>query len=326
MQREKHQPLILIIEDNPGDLRILGDLIKHLGEVIFATSGESGLFLAQQRKPDLILLDVELPDINGFRICNEIKRHPDTEDTAIIFVTAHNDEATEVAALEAGALDFITKPFVPPVVRARVKTHITLKHQANALQELANRDGLTEVYSRRYFEHQARLEINRHARQCSPLSLVLMDIDDFKAYNDNYGHLQGDHCLKSVAQTLQNNSRRPGEFIARFGGEEFVAVLPNTNQREAQKYGRWICERIVSLALPHAHSRAMGFVSISAGIVTATPDPSTQLDSLIAEADQALYKAKDLGRNRFCLATINQQTFAESIFKNPITTPLNSLE
>lgn len=316
MRSERTKSLILIIEDNPSDLRILGDLIQHLGDVIFATSGESGLFLAQSRRPDVILLDVELPDINGFIICSELKKTRETEDAAIIFVTAHNEEETEVAALEAGAVDYITKPFLAPVVRARVKTHLTLKRQADQLQELANRDGLTDVFSRRYFEYQARVEINRHARQCQPLSLILMDIDDFKAYNDNYGHLQGDICLKKVAQAIQNNSRRPGEFVSRYGGEEFVAVLPNTNVHEAKKYGRWICERVLSLAIPHKYSRALDHVTISAGIVTLTPDPTTNLDLLIDEADKALYEAKRSGRNQYILSALSSQQFAHEIFKN----------
>ncbi len=321
MRSDRPNDLILIVEDNPGDLRILGDLIKHLGEVIFATSGESGLFLAQSRRPDLVLLDVELPDINGFVICAELKKHRDTEDCAIIFVTANSGEEIAVAALEAGAVDYITKPFVAPVVRARVKTHLTLKRQADELQELANRDGLTEVYSRRFFEHNARVEINRHARQCQPLSLAIIDIDDFKAYNDNYCHLQGDVCLKQVAQALNQNSRRPGEFVARYGGEEFVVVLPNTNAHEAQKYGRWICERVVSLAIVHEFARALDFVTISAGVVTFTPDPSTSLDLLVGEADKCLYEAKRAGRNQFKSISLSSKNFAQEIFRNTPAAP-----
>jgi diguanylate cyclase (GGDEF)-like protein len=316
---ETKQSLILIIEDNPSDLRVLGNLVNHLGEVIFATTGESGLILAQLRKPDLILLDVELPDINGLKICSELKKLPETEDSAIIFVTANNEESAEVSALEAGAVDYICKPYIAQVVRARVKTHLTLKKQATELQELANKDGLTGVFSRRYFEYQTRVEINRHARQCSPLSLVLIDVDHFKSYNDHYGHLKGDTCLKTIAHTLQNNSRRPGEFVARYGGEEFVAILPNTNYREAEKYGRWICERIRSLALPHENAPSGKYISISAGMITVTPDPTTQLDSLVSEADKALYQAKEAGRDRFVQGSVSVANLAVSIFKNPQT-------
>jgi diguanylate cyclase (GGDEF)-like protein len=316
---DNKQPLILIIEDNPSDLRVLGNLVNHLGEVIFATSGESGLILAQHRKPDLILLDVELPDINGFKICSELKKLHETEDAAVIFVTASNDEHSEVAALEAGAVDYICKPYVAQIVRARVKTHLTLKKQASELQELANKDGLTGVFSRRYFDYQARVEINRHARQCSPLSLVLIDVDHFKSYNDHYGHLKGDWCLKTIAQTLQSNSRRPGEFVARYGGEEFVAILPNTNYREAEKYGRWICERVRSLALPHENSPMGRYISISAGLITITPDPTTMLDTLITEADKALYQAKHNGRDQFVQGNISIASLAVNIFKNPQT-------
>src|SRR5690606_3317400 len=136
-------------------------------------------------------------------------------------------------------------------------------------------DGLTEVYNRRYFDNQARVEIKRHFRQQQALTLALLDIDHFKPYNDAYGHLQGDLCLRDVAHAIGGGSRRPGEFVSRYGGEEFAVVLPNTNLQNAHKYGQWICQQVLSLAIPHGQSKTVPFITISAGIATVTPCADT---------------------------------------------------
>lgn len=303
--------LILIIDDNVDELKCLGKLIKDQGDVIVATSGEAGLFLASQRKPDLIITALMMNDLNGIDVCKRLKTTRETKDCAVIVVTACNSEEYEVAALEAGAVDFISKPYSPPVVKARVKTHLTLSRHQTLLQNLADRDGLTEVYNRRYFDTQARVELKRHFRQGAPITLALLDIDHFKAFNDNYGHLHGDACLREVAQAINNGSRRPGEFVSRYGGEEFAAVLPNTDVKNANKYGRWICERVISLAIPHVKSPTLPFVSISVGIVTIIPEAGTTLETLIAAADNALYLAKQSGRNQYKVTVIDQENIKE---------------
>lgn len=303
--------LILIVDDNIDELRFLGKLIKDQGDVIVATSGEAGLFLAHQRKPDLIITALDLRDISGIDVCRRLKSERETKDCAVIVVTAHENEHSEVAALEAGAVDFISKPYSPPVVKARVKTHLMLSRQQAQLQTLADRDGLTEVFNRRYFESQARVEVSRHYRQQQPLTLALLDIDHFKAFNDTYGHLHGDACLREVAQAISTGSRRPGEFVARYGGEEFVAVLPNTDTRGANKYGRWIRECVLTLGIPHAQSTTVPFVSISVGIVTIIPDAQTTLDLLISTADNALYLAKQSGRNQYKVAAVEPSGIRE---------------
>ncbi len=311
MRVNKKNNLILIIDDNVNELRFLGNLIKDQGDVIVATSGEAGLFLASQRKPDLIITALVMKDVNGIEVCKRLKALRDTKDCAVIVVTSHENENSEVQALEAGAVDFISKPYSPPVVKARVKTHLSLSRHQTLLQNLADRDGLTEVYNRRYFEGQARVELKRHYRQQQPLTLALLDIDHFKAFNDHYGHLHGDACLREVAGAIHNGSRRPGEFVARYGGEEFVAVLPNTDVKDAHKYGRWICERVISLAIPHLKSTTVPFVSVSAGIVTITPDSTTTLDTLITAADSALYMAKQAGRNQYKVAAVESESVRE---------------
>lgn len=312
MHKNKKNNLILIIDDSPDDLRLLGNLVKDLGDVIFATSGESALFLASQRQPDLIITDLNLGGMSGIEVCQRLKRQKETRDTTVIVVTVDDSEQTEITALESGAVDFITKPYNGQIVKARVKTHLNVLRHKNLLRLLADKDGLTEVYNRRYFDSQGRIELKRHYRQQQPLTLALLDIDHFKAYNDAYGHLQGDICLREVAQAICSCSRRPGEFVARYGGEEFAVVIPNTNIHNAKKYGTWICEQILSLAIPHAHSSTLPFITVSAGFATVVPSSRTTLENLIATADSALYLAKESGRNQFKVATIEHETIREA--------------
>lgn len=338
--KKKH--LILVVDHHIDDLRGLGKSLKGLGEIIFATSAEVGLFLADQRQPDLIIANGAMPTMAGPDLCKRLKLSRKTAHCAVILVGEQESSSTspnelessqfkpsqlelnhprdphlepdriEVSSLEAGAVDFIRKPYREEVLRARIKTHLNLYQQHSLLQILADRDGLTEVYNRRYFDCQGRIELKRHYRQQQPMTLALIDIDHFKSYNDVYGHLQGDACLREVAQALVQNSRRPAEFVARYGGEEFAVILPNTHSRDARKYGQWICEQIHNLAIPHGTSPTLPFITISAGIATTIPTGQTSLDHLIATADSALYIAKEAGRNQFAVAQLERDTIRET--------------
>lgn len=304
MRPKRKSELILIIDDNPDDLRLLGNLIKGQADIIFATSAEAGLFLAEQRQPDLIITDLFLKSMSGVDVCRRIKNNNLTQDATVIIVTSHNSEQYEVAALDAGAVDFITKPYRAPVVRARVKTHLSLSRHKNLLRVLADKDGLTEMYNRRYFEAQGRTELKRHFRQQQPLTLALVDIDHFKSYNDAYGHIEGDACLREVAQAIVSATRRPGEFVARYGGEEFAVVLPNANEDAAKKYGQWICNQVKGLKIPHEYSSTAAHITISAGLVTIPPRTRCNFEDVLASADSALYLAKKSGRNQYKIADL----------------------
>ncbi len=293
----QNSPLILIIEDNPQDLRLLSNLVKDQGNIIFSTTGKEGLSLASQRIPDLILLDVELPDMEGFAVCKQIKANLDCHEIPIIFVTSHRSDHYEVLALESGAVDYITKPFNPPIVGARVKTHLTLKKQSDLLHSLAEIDGLTEVYNRRFFDQRAQEEWKRHMRQGQSLAIAIMDVDKFKEFNDHFGHTQGDICLKAIASTLKHCTRRPGEFAARYGGEEFICLLPNTNLKNAVKFGQFVCEKITALAIPHPYSDVSDSITLSVGVAATIPNVEISVSELITAADEALYLAKHSGRN-----------------------------
>lgn len=304
--------LILIVDKHTESLRQLGELLKSLGDIIFATSGKAAHFMACHRKPDLVITKIDLGDISGLELCKRIKSHRESKECSVIVMAEAKYRDLELAALDAGCVDFIAAPFQPAVVQARVRTHIMLSRRQNLLQVLADRDGLTEVYNRRFFENQARVELKRHFRQQQALTLALLDIDHFKPYNDAYGHLQGDLCLREVAHAIGGGSRRPGEFVSRYGGEEFAVVLPNTNIQNAHKYGRWICHQVLSLAIPHGHSATVPFITISAGIATVIPDAGTTLENLITAADSALYLAKESGRNQFKVAMLERETIKEA--------------
>ena len=295
---EQEQSRILIIDDNVASIRLLSGMLKDLGRIFFATSGQAGIEMAREQRPHLILLDVEMPALNGYEVCRLLKENPETENVSIIIVTAHSGMESEIQALEAGAVDFITKPLNHPVVRARVQSQLKLLHQAIALQRLADRDGLTGLFNRRYFDQLIETEFQRHRHQQKWLGLALLDIDHFKAFNDGYGHLEGDACLKTIASTLEASLKRDGEAVVRFGGEEFVVLLPHTSLEEASRAGAHLCEAIRSLAYPHRFAPVPGVVTISVGVSALVPDASNSVHALINSADTALYRAKSEGRDR----------------------------
>lgn len=289
---------ILLVDDSPINLKLLGNLLRGMGELFVATNGEMALQVAHDKLPDLILLDVEMPGKNGYEVCHELKQDPLLCEAAVIFVTSHQSMEHEIRALEAGAVDFITKPLNPPVVRARVNTHLTLKQQSDKLRQMANIDGMTGVFNRRAFDGMLTAEYRRHMRALSPLALVMMDVDHFKRFNDCYGHLAGDDCLRTIAHTAVTATRRPAETVCRYGGEEFAIILPNTTQEQAMNYGQWLLGKIRELALPHQGQPETGIVTVSLGVSSRIPDNQGNPTELIQQADKALYRAKQDGRNR----------------------------
>ena len=288
---------ILIIDDSVDTIRLLSGMLRDLGQISFATSGEAGLQLASQRPPDLILLDVEMSTMDGYDVCRKLKSNVATQHCAVIFVTAHTTAEGEVAALEAGAVDFIAKPLNPPVVRARVQTHLRLQLNSTALAKLASKDALTGLYNRRYFDSVAEKEIHRHRRQKLPLGVVFIDVDCFKSYNDGYGHQQGDICLRQLANSIDFATRRPDEVVARFGGEEFIVILPYASPEDAAAYGEWICRRVAELEIKHAFSHVAQHVTISVGATSKVPQEGDSMQTFVRAADEALYLAKSAGRN-----------------------------
>jgi diguanylate cyclase (GGDEF)-like protein len=307
---------ILIVDDNRANLAVLSQVLKSAGlKVRVATDGTSAIAQVQYHPPDLILLDVMMKGIDGFETCRQLKANNKIELIPIIFITALGDTEDKVKGLSLGAVDYITKPFQDLEVLARVRVHLQLQllskkiiqqnqelEKANRqLRYLVNFDGLTQVANRRYFDQYLQQEWSRLQREQQPLSLILCDIDYFKNYNDYYGHQAGDDCLHKVAQALKNTIKRASDLVCRYGGEEFVVILPNTDLAGAIKVSQLIQGAIKELQLLHPHSSVSEKITLSLGIRCEIPNPESSVKSLINAADHALYQAKKLGRDRYHL-------------------------
>ncbi|MDP1901017.1 MAG: diguanylate cyclase [Rubrivivax sp.] len=288
---------LLVVDDQPVNVQALYQVFAADYQVLMATSGRQALDLCRSKPPDLVLLDVVMPDMDGHALCRELKADPQTRDIPVIFVTSHSDSASEEQGLAAGAVDFIAKPINPAIVRARVKTHVTLKLQSDFLRQLAFIDGLTGVANRRHFDARLRDEARRAARNGSALSLVLLDVDHFKHFNDRYGHQAGDDCLRRLALTLRQGLQRPGDVLARYGGEEFVVLLPETELDGALQLCEILRQRVAGLAIEHSASRLKEkVVTLSMGVACASGGGPRDGQELLALADRQLYAAKGAGR------------------------------
>lgn len=299
-------PTILIVDDDPVMLRLLGHILAAMGTILSVSSGEEALTLLRERPVDLVLLDVDMPGISGFEVCATIMADPGLADLPVLFISGHHDVETEKRGLEAGAVDYILKPPNPPIVRARVRTQLALRLRTQQLLRLASVDGLTGLANRRAFDQTLALEWRRARRNHTPLSLVMIDIDYFKPFNDRYGHQAGDDCLRDVAVSLGQAAERPGELVARYGGEEFAVILPFCAAEAGLALAEKMRQRVAGLALPHEKSPIAGHVTISAGVATLDGDMPTEAlpdeASLIQAADRALYTAKAGGRDRVEMA------------------------
>ena len=292
---------ILIVDDNEINTRLLAGLLEDEYKILTAKDGKEGFETALAESPDLILLDVTMPGMDGYTACEELKTNAQTRNIPIIFVTAMDEMEDEARGLELGAIDYITKPFSPQIVKARVRNHLELKLYRDRLMKMSMYDGLTQIPNRRQFDQTAGQEWQRGIRKQQPMSLLLLDIDFFKQYNDFYGHLKGDDCLKQVATSVTKQLHRPTDLAARYGGEEFACVLPETDAEGAQHVAQRIVESMEALNIEHQKSAVCPHVTVSIGIVSAMPDPEVDLLDFIQESDKALYQAKQSGRNRWMM-------------------------
>lgn len=298
---------ILIVDDIPANIKTLIAVLGDGYEISVATSGAAALEAVAHNTPDLILLDVVMPEMDGYQVCTYLKADPLTQEIPVIFITAKDGDGDERRGLELGAIDYITKPFNPPIVQIRVRNHLELKRHRDILKTLSTVDGLTGIPNRRRFDEFLEQEWLGAIRHQTTFSLILIDIDHFKLYNDNYGHAAGDEALKQVAHTLQEAKGRGTDLVARFGGEEFVCVLPATNAHGAVVIGEQMRQRIAGLAIPHAHSSAADHITISLGIITVEPTLEMALSGVVEGADTNLYRAKGGGRNCLVHSSIGQQ-------------------
>ena len=300
---EAQPQTVLIVDDQPSNVQALAKLIKEEARVQVANNGEKALAIATGNSPpDLILLDIEMPDLDGYEVCRRLKEDTSSGDTPVIFVTARDSASDEEKGLLLGAVDYIAKPFHPPIVRARVRTHLELKRKTAMLEAVAWIDGLTDIPNRRYFDEVLAKEDRRLQREGLSLAVIMMDVDNFKAFNDHYGHGAGDACLQRVAQAVKGVAGRPGDLVARYGGEELVALLPGTDAPGALEVAERFRKAVADLAIPHADSNAAEVVTLSLGVAELTPDTGEAGGiQLLHQADEALYKAKTEGRNRVAI-------------------------
>jgi len=295
----KEKSKILLVDDEPGNIRALSRAIDAGHDVHFSNSGKETLELIQKKQFDLILLDIIMPDIDGFKVFHKIKSLANSlnVDTPVIFITSSITENDEIKGLQMGAVDYISKPFHPAVIQVRVRNHLRTKKMHDLLSKQSLHDELTKLPNRRFFEQQFNDEWNRALRYKFPLSLIMIDIDYFKNYNDEYGHLEGDICLKQVAQQLLLKLERASDFIARYGGEEFVCLLPDTDIEASKVMAEKLRQSIIDLKIPHSKSLAARHLTISLGLASVIPEKKLKITDLIHTADKNLYLAKKRGRN-----------------------------
>ena len=301
--------MLLMVDDDPLVIQLIGRILTPMANVRFATNPGDAWRLINSAPPDLILLDAQLGDFSGLQLLADLQAAAPLHDIPVIFVTSHDDEALEVAALERGAVDFITKPVRAAPLLARVRTQLENRRLTRQLRQMAAQDGLTGLHNRRAFD-EALDRAWRHAqRSASTLSLLMLDVDCFKAFNDHHGHQAGDDCLRRVAQSLQNLVQRPGDFLARYGGEEFVMLLPGTTADGATYLAKRALQTVSHLKIEHGHSTAASHVTVSIGVATADrPGQDDSPASLVHAADEALYEAKRQGRARLWQLPTHQRT------------------
>lgn len=318
---------ILIVDDIPDNIRLLSKILSDQGYYVRkALNGKMALKAIESTKPDLILLDINMPEMTGYELCEKLKSNVETEKIPIIFVSAIDETLDKVKAFNIGGVDYITKPFQVEEVLARIKHQLVIENQKQELNNLilelkqeiekrkeaekllliANKelkrlaiiDDLTKVPNRRRFDQYLEKQWQIMKREKLPLSIILCDIDYFKFYNDTYGHQAGDNCLYQVAQALILCAKRPGDLLARYGGEEFAMILPNTYLKGAVKVGQLMCLAVQNCKIEHQTSQTNRYVTLSVGVSSCIPDETTSIQKLIEKADNALYKSKEKGRNQ----------------------------
>jgi diguanylate cyclase (GGDEF)-like protein len=327
---------ILIVDDEHDSRMLIKTLLNTGGysDVILAVSAQDAFLKLDIDSPDalirgidLILMDVFMPGMDGIKACSRIKEVERLKDVPVIMVTGSTEPEDLQLSFSSGAVDYVTKPINKIELLARVRSTLRLKYEMDSrkakerelveltrqleaanliLQSISLKDGLTGIQNRRYYDERIEHEWKRAERDNTPISLLLIDIDFFKAYNDTYGHQAGDECLKIVARTLHEVLKRPADFVARYGGEEFVAVLPETDIEGALKLAEVMRSRVEDLGLLHTASKVAGVVTICIGVAGLAPSKGYSYSMLVNEADNALYNAKRDGRNRANVKAVEQ--------------------
>jgi diguanylate cyclase (GGDEF)-like protein len=305
---------VLIVDDSPTIRAALRGLVEKMGHsVIDAEDGSRALAIYREDRPDLVLIDVVMPVMDGYEAARQMRQSRPDEWVPIIFLSSKEADQDLDRAIEAGGDDYLVKPVSFVVLNAKIRalqriestrtklleTSRELASANRELEKLSRQDGLTGIANRRYFDNYLSSEIKRASRDRQPLSLILADVDYFKAFNDYYGHQAGDDCLRQVALALRTVGRRPADLPARYGGEEFAIVLPSTALEGALDVAKSLASEIEGMSIIHVRSGVSNRISLSQGIASVIPAGDTRPESIIELADQALYQAKQQGRNRY---------------------------
>ena len=320
---------ILIVDDRKENLLVMESVLEPLNlNIITANSGNEGLGHLFDKQFAVVLIDVQMPEMDGFEMAEIMRSSERTRHIPIIFVTAISKEQEYVfKGYDSGAVDYLFKPIrEPKVIMSKVKIFIDIykqkqmileqatrlenkikeleetKHElekANAiLEQLSYYDKLTGIANRHSLENHFNMMLKKAVRNGEELSALMVDIDCFKEFNDNYGHVEGDICLRKIANEIKHTLKRPLDFVARYGGEEFIVLLPETNLKGALNVAEDIKERIVDMKIAHKYSKAAEIVTVSIGAVALAPSKGDSIDGIVNVADKALYEAKSKGRNR----------------------------
>lgn len=302
---KKEKPTVLIVDDMTTNLLILSDLLKDEYQIKIAKNGQKALDIVHSSdEVDIILLDIMMPDIDGYEVCRQLKSNPKTKKLPIIIVTAKDNDEDEEYGLNLGAIDYITKPFNKAIVRLRIRNHLELKLKSDLLEELSMYDGLTHIPNRRFFDQVFQSTYKEVKRENKSLAVLMIDIDFFKLYNDNYGHGKGDEALKKVAQALQITLKRPTDLVARYGGEEFVVLLKDISEENVKKIALNLLQSIRELQISHEYSKVEQIITISIGVAYKTASSLINKIELLICADEALYDVKRTSRNSYHIVNV----------------------
>ena len=299
------EQIILIVDDDKANRKMLKELLQEQAKIIFAKNGKQARELARKHLPDLILLDVIMPDISGFEVIDSLKDDPKTINISVIFITGLANDDDEERGFNLGGCDYIYKPFKPNIVIARVMMHLELIRQRKMLDEIAHIDALTGVNNRRKMDLVLKDEVAANKYEHTNLLVAILDIDYFKQYNDGYGHGAGDVALRQVGQALRETCVRPRDFIARYGGEEFVLILPDCDKAGAEIMLSNIAQAIKDKKIKHQYSSVSPQLTVSVGAVVVKSSQSVVVANVMKKADSLLYQAKNNGRNQYCLAELS---------------------
>jgi diguanylate cyclase (GGDEF)-like protein len=289
--------LVLIVDDGHISATLISSILNKVCRCFTALSAADAIKFCENQLPDLLVVDVNMPGTNGLELCRQLKARQDTANIPLIFITAELGEDAQVSCWQAGGNDFVTKPIVAQTIVHRVRNHLLSKLRLDAVIKLSFEDSLTGLYNRNYLNEEYPRLSRQLMRDHQPLGLIIFDVDYFKQYNDTYGHLKGDMCLENVATVLKGYTRRARDAVVRYGGEEFILLLPNTGLSGTRDIANQILTDIYNLNMAHKHS-PFDRVTLSAGAVSVQNMDRYTLNDVIEQADINLYDAKLKGKNK----------------------------